>query len=68
MLLAVFVAVTGLCGAFTSALLGVGGAIVVLPLLLYLPPVLGLPPMGVNTATGLAATLEASAGRAKAGS
>jgi uncharacterized membrane protein YfcA len=56
LLLAVFVAATGLAGAFTAALLGIGGAILVLPLLLYLPPALGLPPLAVGTATGLAAT------------
>jgi uncharacterized membrane protein YfcA len=56
LLLALFVAATGFLGAFTAALLGIGGAILVLPLLLYLPPLLGLAPLGVNTATGLAAT------------
>ncbi|HZS02486.1 MAG TPA: sulfite exporter TauE/SafE family protein [Chloroflexota bacterium] len=56
MLIAVFVAMTGLAGAFASALLGIGGAILVLPLLLYLPPAVGLPALGVGTATALAAT------------
>src|SRR3954465_5601275 len=55
-LLAVFVAVTGLVGAFASGLLGIGGAILVLPLLLYVPPAIGLPTLGIGTATGLAAT------------
>lgn len=40
--------------AFASALLGIGGAIVMLPLLLYLPPLLGLPALPPATATGLA--------------
>jgi uncharacterized membrane protein YfcA len=44
----------GTVGAFASALLGVGGAIVMLPLLLYLPPLVGLPALSVQTATGLA--------------
>ena len=55
-LLAVFVAASGFVGAFASGLLGIGGAILVLPLLLYLPPALGLPALGIGTATGLAAT------------
>jgi uncharacterized membrane protein YfcA len=48
------VGVLGLAGAFASALLGIGGAIVVLPLLLYAPPIFGLPPLHLRTATGLA--------------
>lgn len=44
----------GLVAAFTSALLGVGGGIVMLPLLLYAPPLLGFPALDVRTATGLA--------------
>ena len=55
MQLAAFVAATGFLGAFASALLGIGGAILALPLLLYVPPALGLAPLGVNTAAGLAA-------------
>ena len=31
----------GFVGAFVSGLLGVGGAIVMIPLLLYAPPLLG---------------------------
>src|SRR5205085_8578513 len=34
--------VLGLVGAFVSGLLGVGGAIVMIPLLLYVPPLLGI--------------------------
>jgi uncharacterized membrane protein YfcA len=33
----------GVVGAFVSGLVGVGGAIVMIPLLLYGPPLLGLP-------------------------
>ncbi len=46
----------GAVGAFVAALLGVGGAIVMLPLLLYVPPALGVPALGIKTATALAAT------------
>jgi uncharacterized membrane protein YfcA len=53
LLLALFVAATGFLGAFTAALLGIGGAILVLPLLLYGPPAFGLPAFDVSTATGL---------------
>jgi len=49
-----FVGLLGLVGAFVSALVGIGGAIVMLPLLLYVPPLVGLPPFDVKAATGLA--------------
>jgi uncharacterized protein len=52
--LELLVGVLGLAGAFASALLGIGGAIVMLPLLLYAPPLFGLPPFDLKTATGLA--------------
>lgn len=51
---AVLVAFLSLLGAFASSLLGVGGAIITLPLLLYAPPVFGQPPFEVGAATGLA--------------
>jgi hypothetical protein len=40
--------VLGLLGAFVSGLLGVGGAIVMIPLLLYVPPLLGVGRFGVK--------------------
>jgi uncharacterized membrane protein YfcA len=52
--LELLVGLLGLFGAFTSALLGIGGAIIMLPLLLYTPPLFGLPPLDLKTATGLA--------------
>jgi uncharacterized protein len=52
--LELLVGLLGLAGAFTSALLGIGGAIIMLPLLLYVPPLFGLPPLDLKTATGLA--------------
>ena len=39
--LELLVGLLGLVGAFTSALLGIGGAIIMLPLLLYTPPLFG---------------------------
>src|SRR5512139_4121041 len=36
-----------------SGLLGIGGGILMFPLLLYMPPVLGLDPIGVKNITGL---------------
>ncbi|MBI5639507.1 MAG: sulfite exporter TauE/SafE family protein [Nitrospirae bacterium] len=45
-----------LCGAtvgFFSGLLGIGGGILMFPLLLYVPPLLGLPAIGVKNITGL---------------
>jgi uncharacterized membrane protein YfcA len=50
------VGLVGLVGSFTSALLGSGGGLVMLSLLLYLPPALGMPALDVRTATGLGAT------------
>jgi uncharacterized membrane protein YfcA len=55
----------GLCGAFVAGLLGVGGAMVMIPLLLYVPPLLGIGRLGVKTVAGItmvqvvAATLSA---------
>ena len=38
---------------FLSGLLGIGGGIVMFPLLMYLPPALGLEPIDVKSITGL---------------
>ncbi|HEY6011693.1 MAG TPA: sulfite exporter TauE/SafE family protein [Nitrospirota bacterium] len=43
----------GLSVGFLSGLLGIGGGIVMFPLLLYLPPLLGLPGIGIKNITGL---------------
>jgi uncharacterized membrane protein YfcA len=43
----------GFVGAFLSGLVGVGGAIVMIPLLLYVPPLLGLPALGIRTVTAI---------------
>ncbi len=46
-------AVLGLAGAFLSGLVGVGGAIVMIPLLLYVPPLLGLADLGIRTVAAI---------------
>jgi uncharacterized protein len=43
----------GLGGAIVAGTLGVGGAIVMVPLLLYVPPLLGLPPLEVKAVAGI---------------
>jgi len=43
----------GLGGAFTAGLLGVGGAIVMIPLLLYVPPALGVGQLDVKVVAGI---------------
>lgn len=46
-------AALGFAGAFLSGLVGVGGAIVMIPLLLYVPPVLGLEALGIRTVAAI---------------
>lgn len=46
-------AVLGLVGAFVAGLLGVGGAIVMIPLLLYGPPLLGVQALDVRAVAGV---------------
>jgi len=41
-------------GAFVSGLVGVGGAIIMIPLLLYVPPALGYAPLDIHTVAGIA--------------
>jgi uncharacterized membrane protein YfcA len=43
----------GLVGAFLSGLLGVGGAIVMIPMLLFLPPLFGLAPFDMVAVGGM---------------
>src|SRR2546425_607559 len=46
-------ALSGLVASFLSGLLGIGGGLVLTPLLLYLPPLLGAPALSVKIVTGL---------------
>lgn len=63
----------GFGAAFLSGLVGVGGAVVLIPLLLYVPPLLGLVPLGIKTIAGItivqvtAAALSAASGHRGSG-
>jgi uncharacterized membrane protein YfcA len=46
----------GFCGAFVAGLLGVGGAIVMIPLVLYVPPFLGVGQLDVRAVAGVTMT------------
>ena len=61
--LAVTLIVLGFVGAFVSGLVGVGGAIVMVPLLYYVPPVLGVGSLDIKHVAGItmAQVLAASA-------
>ncbi len=48
-----FLLAAGSIVGFFSGLLGIGGGILMFPLLLYVPPLLGLDPVGVKNITGL---------------
>jgi uncharacterized membrane protein YfcA len=43
----------GLCGSFFAGMLGLGGAIILVPMLLYLPPLFGLPPLDMKQISGM---------------
>ncbi len=48
--------VLGFVGAFVSGLVGVGGAIVMIPLLYYVPPLLGVGSLTIKAVAGLTMT------------
>jgi len=53
MIMVVFLALVGASVGFLSGLLGIGGGIIMFPLLLYVPPLLGLASIDVKSITGL---------------
>lgn len=56
----------GFLGAFVAGLVGVGGAILMIPLLLYVPPLFGLPRLTIHTVAGAEMIQVAAAGLAGA--
>ncbi len=52
----------GLSGGILAGFLGIGGGIVTAPLLLYVPAVLGLPPLSMHVVSGLTITQALFAG------
>ncbi len=45
--------VLGLVGGFLAGMLGLGGALVMIPLMLTVPPILGFEPLSIKTVSGL---------------
>jgi uncharacterized membrane protein YfcA len=52
----------GFLGAMLAGLVGLGGAVVMVPLLLYLPPLLGQPALDIHTVAGITMAQVAAAG------
>lgn len=51
--LEVMLVLLGLGGGLLSSLVGLGGGIIMAPLLLYVPPALGLPNLGMRAVAGI---------------
>jgi uncharacterized membrane protein YfcA len=49
----IFIGMLGLITGFISGLLGIGGGILMAPLLLYMPPLFGFAPLTMHTVAGL---------------
>ena len=54
--------ILGFIGAFVSGLVGVGGAIIMIPLLLYIPPVVGFDALDIRTVAAITIVQVAVAG------
>ncbi|GBD31949.1 MAG: UPF0721 transmembrane protein YrkJ [Gemmatimonadales bacterium] len=52
----------GFLGAMLAGLVGLGGAVVMIPLLLYVPPLLGQPALDIHTVAGITMVQVAAAG------
>lgn len=51
----ILLALIGAVGAFISGLVGIGGAIIIYPLVLFIPPLFGINTINAHTASGLTA-------------
>ncbi len=49
----IVISLIGFVVSVASGILGLGGAVILIPAYLYLPPLLGLPPIDIKTITGL---------------
>jgi uncharacterized membrane protein YfcA len=52
----------GFGGAFVAGLVGMGGAVLMVPLLLYLPPLVSLPSLDIHAVSGITTVQVAAAG------
>jgi hypothetical protein len=52
----------GFGGAFVAGLVGMGGAVLMVPLLLYVPPLVALPPLDIHVVSGITTVQVAAAG------
>lgn len=52
----------GFAGAFVAGLVGVGGAVLMVPLLLYIPPLAAFPPLDIHVVSGITTVQVAAAG------